>query len=244
MKTEPSPQPCSQPPGHTILLTGLAYLATAITGALSFLVIRPQLLAPGDAPATVTRLVENETLARVGQVLELGLIASGTVTALLFFALFRGIDPVRAWALTAFGLIGSVSILLGTVFSGAALELAIGGLDTNSDPADLVLLLLNLKEMAWSVGALAFGLWLIPMGWLAWRSGWMPPLLGWALMLGGVGYIVSAALDQLQPDATVLVEGLTVPASLAEFSMMAYLLMRGSSTKANINNQQVKGKEQ
>lgn len=223
-----------QPTKRTVLLTGLAYVMTAITGAISFLVIRPQLLVAETAPATVARLVDNESLARVGLVVELALVASGSLTALMFFALFRSVDPVAAAAVTVFGLLGSMSIMIGTIFSGAALGLATGGIETNNGSADLVVVLLELKEMAWSVGALPFGLWLIPMGWMALRSGWMPRILGVALMVGGAGYIVSAAVDQLRPEASTLVEALTAPASLAEFSMMGYLVFRGSFTKPTL----------
>lgn len=215
-------------PLRTTFLTGLAYLATAITGGVSYLGIRPRLLVAEDAPATMSRLIDNESLARLGQITELGLAASGTVTALLFFALFRRTDPVSAGAIVVFAILGAFATLLGTVFSGVALEVAVGGLDTNGDPADLVLLLLQLKEMAWSVGALAFGLWLLPMGWLTLRSGWMPRLLGWALITGGVGYLLSAVVDQARPEASTLVEALTAPANIAEFSMLVYLLVRGS----------------
>src|SRR3546814_20051106 len=44
----------------------------------------------------------------------------------------------------------------------------------------------------WTIGAVFFGLWLVPMGTLVLRSGWMPRLLGWTLVVGGVGYVVSA----------------------------------------------------
>jgi hypothetical protein len=77
------------------------------------------------------------------------------------------------------------------------------------------------------VGALFFGLWLIPMGWCVLRSGWMPRALGWILVGGGVGYVLSAFLRYLVPDAQVLTEALAYPASIGEFWMVGYLLIRG-----------------
>lgn len=217
----------TQPRQRLVQLTGLAYLANAVTGALSYFVIRPELIVAGDAPATMMRLVDNEALARVGLVVDLALITSGTLTALLFFALFRSLDTALAVALTAFAFMGGVAITVGTIASAKALDVAIGGTETYESASALVLVLSELHDTSWSIGALFFGLWLIPLGVLALRSGWIPRILGWTLAIGGVGYIASAALDQLRPEASTAVELLTMPASLGEFSMIIYLLIRG-----------------
>jgi hypothetical protein len=65
------------------------------------------------------------------------------------------------------------------------------------------------------------------MGWLVLRSGFMPRPLGWILVAGGLGYILSAYASHLVPDADVLADALTVPASVGEFWMIAYLLIIG-----------------
>ncbi len=43
----------------------------------------------------------------------------------------------------------------------------------------------------WGVGGIFFGLWLIPLGQLVIQSRWMPRPLGWILIGGGLGYVVS-----------------------------------------------------
>ena len=75
------------------------------------------------------------------------------------------------------------------------------------------LLLIVLGTFAF-VGALFFGLWLIPMGWLARRSGWMPSAMGWILMVGGVGYVANAVLSYLLPMGGPALDLLTVPATI------------------------------
>ena len=79
----------------------------------------------------------------------------------------------------------------------------------------------------WMIGGIFFGLWLIPMGWLALRSGWMPAALGWILMIGGVGYVANALLSYLLVDAGLAVELLTTPATIGELWMVGYLCLRG-----------------
>ena len=79
----------------------------------------------------------------------------------------------------------------------------------------------------WSAGAVFFGLWLIPMGWCVLRSGWMPQPLGWILIGGGIGYVLSALVGYLAPDARLIADALTYPATVGELWMVGYLLVRG-----------------
>ena len=47
------------------------------------------------------------------------------------------------------------------------------------------------------------------------------------LVGGGVGYVVSAFVSALAPGAGAVSSALTVPASVGEFWMIGYLLVRG-----------------
>jgi Domain of unknown function (DUF4386) len=88
------------------------------------------------------------------------------------------------------------------------------------------------SDNLWEVGALFFGLWLIPMGWCVLRSRWMPRLLGWVLIVGGAGYVLSAFVAYLAPDLGIVADALTFPATVGEFWMIGYLLVRGVNRRA------------
>jgi hypothetical protein len=119
-------------------------------------------------------------------------------------------------------------ILGSAAFLATALEVALSPLAAGASAgAAQVQLLYVISENLWGVGALFFGLWLIPMGWCALRSGWMPRALGWVLIVGGVGYILSTVVGYLAPDLTPLADALVVPATIGEFWMVGYLLLRG-----------------
>ncbi len=219
---------------------GFAYLTNAITAGLSYFVIRPRLVVEGDATATMAQLVDNELLARIVLVIDLALITSGLVTAILLFAFFRKVGLTQAVALLSFACMGGVAIMAGSIFSAMALNVAVSEVGTYQNAASSVLLLSELYETAWSIAALFFGLWLIPMGLLILRSGWIPRILGWTLLVGGVGYVLSAAVDQLRPQDTILIEALTMPATIGEFSMMIYLLVLGTfGTHLRLGSQKV-----
>ncbi|MET7419131.1 DUF4386 domain-containing protein [Dactylosporangium sp. NPDC005555] len=214
---------------RTARITGLFYLGNAITGVLGFLIVRPQLFAADDPNATLANLATHESLARAGVALELGMVVTQTLAAVWFYRLFRTADPFTASGITAFGLINATVGLI----SAALLATAVGiSVDPVGDPAANVQVLYLISDNLWGVGALFFGLWLIPMGWCVLRSGWMPRVLGRILVGGGVGYVLSAFIRYLAPDAQIVAEVLTYPASVGEFWMVGYLLIRGVRRQA------------
>ncbi len=89
-------------------------------------------------------------------------------------------------------------------------------------------MLYQLSINAWGIGALFFGLWLIPMGWTAITSGRFPRALGWILVIGGAGYLLSSIVDYgFASPPSLLVDSLAFPATIGEFWMVGYLLLRG-----------------
>ena len=215
---------------RTARLTGLAYLGLAISGMLSYVLIRNQLYLPGDATRTAANLVAHEGLARLGIVVDVAVVLTQAVTAVWFWTLFRPIHSVAAGSIAAFGLVNAVVILVATACSATALEVALRADATSTGD---VLLLYDLNAAAFSLAGLFFGLWLIPMGWLAGRSGYMPRPLGWLLIGGGVGYLVSVFVAALAPHDPGLVYALTVPATIGELWMVGYLLTKGVADRSS-----------
>jgi Domain of unknown function (DUF4386) len=209
---------------RTARMTGLLYLGLAVTGALGFLLVRPQLFAADDPRATLANLVEHESLARAGVALELLIVVTQALAAVWFYRLFRTAAPLAASGIAAFGLVNAVAILVSAALLATAGALA---LDPVGDAAATVQLLYLVSGNLWGVGGLFFGLWLIPMGWCVLRSGWMPRALGWILVGGGIGYLLSAFVRYLAPDAPVVADALALPATVGEVWMVGYLLVRG-----------------
>jgi hypothetical protein len=211
---------------RTARITGLAYLGLAITGLLAYLLVRDQIYAPDDAARTAANLIAHERLARLGSVIDIAVVLTQAVTAVWFWKLFRPVHPVAAGSVAAFGLVNCVLILVAGAFSATALDVA---LRADTAAAAQVQLLYDLDAATLSLAGLFFGLWLVPMGWLAARSGYMPRSLGRLLVAGGVGYVLSVVFAALLPDLPGLAYALTVPATAGELWMVGYLLIRGVS---------------
>lgn len=206
-------------------LAGLAYLGLGLTGMLGFLLVRAQLFAPSDPGLTLQRLVEHETLARWGIALEIGVVLTQVLAALWFFRLFRPVDSFLAGALALFAAFNAVAVLSSAAFLASALQVALDPVGPSEGGNSQLLYLLS--ENMWGVGSLFFGLWLLPMGQLVLRSGWAPRALGWILVAGGIGYVLSAFLGYLLPEVAVLQPVLVVPATIGEFWMIGWLLLTG-----------------
>lgn len=228
--TTTSVRPEAAMPGlvRTARTTGLLYLGLAITGLLGYMLIRNQLFV-ADAPvATLANLTQQESLARLGIVMEMGVVITQTLAALWFYRLFRRVDGFAAGAIATFGLINAVVILGSAAMLATALDVSQdASLTVAGGAAATTQLLYVISGHLWTVGGIFFGLWLIPMGWLARRSGWMPSLLGWILMIGGVGYIASALLSYALDNAGPALDLLTLPATIGELWMVGYLCLRG-----------------
>ena len=209
---------------RTARTTGLLYLGLAVTGALGFLLIRPRLFTAGDPGATLAHLVDHESLARAGVTLELLIVVTQALTAAWFYRLFRTAHPLAAGGIAAFGLVNAVAILSSAALLATAVQVALAPI---GDAAAVVQVLYLVSGNLWGVGAVFFGLWLIPMGSCVLRSGWMPRPLGWILIGGGIGYPLSALVGYLAPDARGIADALTVPATVGELWMVGYLLIRG-----------------
>ncbi len=213
---------------RTARITGVAYLGLAVTGLLGFLLIRNQLFVADDPRGTLSNLIERETLARAGVALELGVVLTQTVAAVWFYRLFRSVDTFAAGLIAVFGMVNAAAILGSAAALATALDVAgDSSLAIAGDAATTVQLLYVGSGQLWGVGELFFGLWLIPMGWLVVRSRWMPQLLGWLLMAGGLGYVLSAFVQYLAPDVGLVTELITVPASIGEFWILGYLIIFG-----------------
>jgi hypothetical protein len=214
---------------RTARITGAFYLLLGITGMAGFLVIRPQLYVNGDAQATLDNLASKPSLAHASVALEFAIILTQALVALWFYKLFADVNRVAAVGILGFGLMNAAAIMTSAVFMATAVSVASGDSPApGGDAAATVGLLGSLSEGAWGVGNLFFGLWLIPMGWAVVSSSRMPRALGWVLIVGGIGYLVSGLVKYGIADAPgPVVDGLAFLATVGELWMIAYLLIKG-----------------
>ncbi len=219
---------------RTARVAGAWYLGLAVTGILGFLLVRPAIYVDGDTAATLANLQDKEALAHLGVLLEMGIVVTQALAAIWFYKLFRDVRLVAGVSVAAFGLMNAVALMASAVFLATAGAVAQdSSLAPAGDAAATVGVLYHLSTDAWGIGAMFFGLWLIPMGWTAITTARFPRALGWILVIGGAGYLLSSVVDYGFVDPpSLLVDGLAFPATIGEFWMIGYLLLRGIRPEA------------
>jgi hypothetical protein len=204
--------------------TALLYLGVAISGIISFLGVRSQIFVDGNPADTVSNLLEKESLARVGIAFEIVLVLTQALTALWFYKLFKKLDSFAAMSLAVFGMVNSVAILTAVAFWLNALNSAL-----SSNSVELTYNLFSIHNDIWTVGTLFFGLWLIPMGYLA-RKALMPKALAGFLIIGGAFYLASTFVVVLFPNQDSLASLMTMPGTIGEFWIIGYLFFKSPKT--------------
>ena len=214
---------------RTARATGAWYLGLAITGILGVLVIDPLLFDESNPAATLGHLQSRPELAHLRVALELGVVLTQAMAALWFGKLFRRINPVAGAGIALFGMVNATALLIGSSLLAAAVIVAGDpSLAPGGDAAATVTLLHSLDSQIGVAAGIFFGLWLIPMGWVALTCGRFPRALGWVLVVGGVGYVSGAFIDLGLADApSLLVKGLPWLATVGEMWMLGYLLIKG-----------------
>ena len=209
----------------TARIAGVWYLMLAITGMVGFLLLHSRIYVTGDPSKTLTNLTEHEMLARLRLLFEFLIVMSQALAAVWFYKLFKDITHVAAWALAAWGMMNATAIMISAMAMGGAL-----GVTNSTQALNEKIIMIQIFDQfiknAWGVGSLFFGLWLIPMGYIVVSSQRMPAWLGRVLILGGLGYLASTFINYMGVHGT-WVGMLTIPATVGEFWMIAYLLIFG-----------------
>lgn len=90
------------------------------------------------------------------------------------------------------------------------------------------MLMLDLQHYGYAIAGIFFGLWLVPLGYLAFRSGMFPKVLGIVLVVGGIGYLFDTLAAFVTPELTPIIHPVAALLGIvAEVSLLAYLLVKG-----------------
>ena len=219
----------STPSRLDALLTGIFYLGLGLTGAPAFVGIWPLLFVERDPAASIANLIEQERLVRISVALVLGSVIFQTLTGIWFARLFRAADTHAANTIALFSTVIAVATLASAVMLRVALDVAAGpGADESQQ---LSYALLQACSRFWEFGAIFFGLWLMPMGWLVLKARYGPRALGWTLITGSICYVLSVFISVLAPAAGIWVAALPILATIGEFWMIGLLFWKGLHRK-------------
>jgi len=187
---------------RTARLAGALYLALMPFGFFGLLYVPSVVVVPGDPAGTAANVMASEWLFRSGTVSHL---IGQVIFVFLVLALHRLLKPVNdghALVMVVLALLGVPMAFLNEVNHLAALRLLgstnYGAFSANQLQAQ-AMLFLDMRQDGILVTQVFWGLWLLPLGLLVFRSGFLPRLLGILLAIAGAGYVIDSGTQLLFP---------------------------------------------
>ena len=232
--TGPGEIPAS--PKRLARIAGVLYLLVGIFGGFAQGFLYPKIYVAGDAVKTAGNLIANSGLVRIGIVADLFQATVWVFVALTLYRLLRHVNKSAASAMVVLASIGAGITMLNAVFEFEGLRVATGAVNLAGFGAAgsnaLALLMVDAQHYGLLIASIFMGLWLVPLGYLAFRSGWFPKALGVVLIAAGACYLVDAFAAFLVPDFAKAIHGyITIPSIIAEVWTLVYLLVIGVNTK-------------
>jgi|SRR5579859_2470131 len=185
------------------------------------------LIVEGSASATAANILANAPLIWLGFAISLLAVVFHLVWAFLFYGLFkpvnRSISLLATYVIVVGCAIQAVTCLLYLAPLLTLQNASILSAFTPQQVQDLSFVFLKLNGQAFDTYLIFFGLWCVLIGYLIFRSTFLPRIIGVLLMIDGLGWM----LYLVPPFAQQVFPLIAVAAGLAEIPLMLWLLVVG-----------------
>ena len=212
--------------------SGELYASVFLLAPLGFIVGKMAVTSPGPGRAAAEELAANESLYRIGMVAEIGVVIVELVLAALLYALVRPVSRSLALgaALTraAEAIVQAINLFPATVALAAATGTGVYA-DVSLDSRDLVVRgAMDTYEMGIYIWGIPFALHVLFLGLLVVRSGVMPKLIGWAMVVASAGYFADSLAPIGLPAASSVTENFVLIVAIpAELAFAVWLIAKG-----------------
>jgi hypothetical protein len=212
-------------------IAGVLFLISFVAGGFGEVYVPSVLIVASDATATANNIIASDFLFRMAFASYLIEAICDIALTLILYVLLRPVGKELALLAVFFRLVGTAIFAVTELFYFAP-SLILGGADylKSFSPDQLsALALLSLRMYVYG-GGLFFvigGVGSILLGYLIYRSGYLPKVLGVLLALGGVGFVIRSFALVLAPAYASLGLLLLLPTALAGLSLTGWLLVRG-----------------
>lgn len=220
-------------------LAGFFYLLT-FGGALG-LIVRSGIIVRGDVAATARNILAREELYRASVVLsDLMPTAAYVCVTVLLYELLKPVNRTVSLLGAFVSLVGCATGAVSTALLFAPLAILHGGPQlaafTPEQIPALAYASLRLYANSYTVGIGFFGLYCLSLGWLVFRSGFLPRVIGVLLAIAGLGWSVDSVTVLLGLPFAAAFNSLAIPTGvLGEGSLMLWLLFVGVKPRSAVS---------
>ena len=212
-------------------MAGVFEVLEGLTSAGGQVAILGSLVVAGNAATTATNILAHEQLFWLGFASSLIAVAFHIAWAFLFYKLFKPVNRSISLLALCVILVGcSIQALTSLLYLAPLLVLQSGSAFSAFTPHQLqalALVFLKLNAQAFDIYLVFFGLWCVLIGYLIFRSTFLPRILGVLLAIDGVGWML-----YLSPTlANQLFPLIAVASGLAEIPLMLWLIVMGVNSQ-------------
>lgn len=201
-----TPRTAEPSPRLRARVAGLLYLIGSVAGVFGIL-YGPSLIVPGDASATAGNILAHASLFRLSIV---SALLDQVIFILVVLALYQVLKPVNQImaVLMVIFLLLSIPIAMLNELNNVAVLFLLSGADslkvfTTDQLHALVPFFLDLHALGLNIAFLVGSPWFFPMGYLVFKSGFLPKILGVLLLINGFGYLIDSFAALLFPNLNV-----------------------------------------
>ena len=154
--------------------------------------------------------------------------------ALTLYRLFKTVNQIQARLMLTLVLISVSVMFVNIIFQTSSLVLLnrtnyFKGF-TDAQISDIATMFLHLNIIGVYIVDIFWGLWLLPLALLTYKSGLFPKIIAIVLVISGIGYIVDSLSFIINQDIhNILRNYLSIPEALGEVAMLLWLLIKGVS---------------
>jgi hypothetical protein len=208
-------------------VAGAFYLLTGLTSVVAEFVVNGRLVVSDNAAATAHNILANEPLFGLGFTSALVAIACQLVVMVLLYDLLWPVNRGLAILAATFMLMECAVLTFGSLLQLAPLIILTNGgylgVFTVAQLQALALLSLTLNAQVFNISLVFFGFWCALIGYLIFRSTFLPRMIGVLMIITGAGY-----LTLLAPSiANALYPFYLAPAAFGETSLILWLIVFG-----------------
>ena len=209
---------------------GLAYFILVICGIFSLMYVPSAIYVSGDAAATAANIKSSELLFRTGMAVEMVSYIAFMVLPLILYRIFCHVNKTASTLMVILVLVSIPITYAGIINEFSVLELIHHPDFPSAELESEVMFYMHRYFKGHLVAQIFWALWLFPLGYMAYRSGLIPRILGIFLMLGCAGYLFDFFGRVILPNYAELGihSYITLPASIGEIGTCLWLLIMGA----------------
>jgi len=207
-------------PNKIARTAGALYLLLIPLGILGIMYVPTTLFVAEDIAATIKNITANKMLFRAGIVSALLVQVVNIFVVLFLYKLLKPVSKFHAMLMMVFILVGAPIALINELNYVAVLHL----INSANQSPELIALFLDLHKSGIFIAQIFWGLWLFPMGYLIYKSGFLPKIIGILLMVGCFGYLIDSFNFFLFPNFEITVSEFTF---IGELLFPLWLVFKG-----------------